>query len=81
MLLPAEDDALAMACDEERLKQLGFLISPEGSVKWRTRKGGSETVFPIGFLSGFRKLKEASLVKRGVSYPRTFLYACMRCSS
>ena len=45
------------------------------------KEGGVRTVFPIGFLSGFRKLKEASLVKRGVSYPRTFLYACMRCSS
>jgi len=55
-LLPTELAALTKACNEEWLQKIGFLIGPEKSVKWRTRRGVAETVLPIGFLSGLRKL-------------------------
>jgi len=56
MLLPSERDALNQACDDEKLKKIGFVIGANGSVKWPTRKGVDEIVFPIGFLTGLRKL-------------------------
>ena len=55
-LLPTEVDALTLACDKEWLQKKGFSIGPEGSVQWRTRRGVVETVLPVGFLSGLRKL-------------------------
>jgi exodeoxyribonuclease V alpha subunit len=48
--------ALTLACDQEWLRKKGFSIGPEGSVQWRTRRGVVETVLPLGFLSGLRKL-------------------------